>query len=288
MTLCRDGKISFVCFTIAAIIAGIPDILLRIEFNIYIHNLFSNIWIIHVFQLAFLNLLIFLAFKGFLYQVAVRSIFLGYGLGLGIVISIIAPLSWKCLGTYMAILTTFHYSEFLVIAWTNPKAVSIDSFVLKHSLAYGIAACSSWLEFLIERYYIPTMKYPYFISYFGLILCISGEILRKLAIFTAKKNFNHLVQTEKSDNHELVTHGVYKLFRHPSYVGWFYWSIGTQLVLQNPFCLLAYAVASWRFFHDRIILEEITLLNFFGQQYVNYQKNVGTGLPFISGYTLDT
>ncbi|KAK0075747.1 hypothetical protein PV325_006438 [Microctonus aethiopoides] len=191
--------------------------------------------------------------------VAVRSIFLGYGLGLGIVISIIAPLSWKCLGTYMAILTTFHYSEFLVIAWTNPKAVSIDSFVLKHSLAYGIAACSS-----------------------------CGEILRKLAIFTAKKNFNHLVQTEKSDNHELVTHGVYKLFRHPSYVGWFYWSIGTQLVLQNPFCLLAYAVASWRFFHDRIILEEITLLNFFGQQYVNYQKNVGTGLPFISGYTLDT
>jgi len=46
---------------------------------------------------------------------------------------------------------------------------------------------------------------------------------------TAKHNFNHVVQSEKSDNHELITHGVYNLCRHPSYVGWFYWSIGTQV-----------------------------------------------------------
>lgn len=46
---------------------------------------------------------------------------------------------------------------------------------------------------------------------------------------TAKHNFNHVVQSERSDNHQLVTHGVYSLCRHPSYVGWFYWSIGTQV-----------------------------------------------------------
>lgn len=159
-----------------------------------------------------------------------RSIFLGYIQGIGILVTFLAPVTWQCFGTYIIILSTFHYSEFLTIAWTNPNAVSIDSFVLKHSLAYGIAAASSWMEFLIERYYFPDFKTPSSFSYFGLIMCIGGEILRKLAMITAKQNFNHLVQTEKSQDHQLVTHGVYQLCRHPSYVGWFYWSIGTQVV----------------------------------------------------------
>jgi protein-S-isoprenylcysteine O-methyltransferase len=48
-------------------------------------------------------------------------------------------------------------------------------------------------------------------------------------MFTAGSNFNHVVQSEKSDTHTLVTSGVYAWCRHPSYVGWFYWSIGTQV-----------------------------------------------------------
>lgn len=190
-------------------------------------------------------------------------------------------------GVYITVLATFHYTEFVSIAWINPTTLSIDSFILNDSIAYGIAACSGWIEFITERSYFPTWKEPSSISYFGLILCIGGEVLRKSAMFTAKHNFNHIVQSEKMDNHELVTYGVYRLCRHPSYVGWFYWSIGTQLILQNPFCLLAYAVASWKFFHDRILFEEITLLNFFGEDYLEYQKRVGTGLPFISGYKVN-
>lgn len=46
-------------------------------------------------------------------------------------------------------------------------------------------------------------------------------------------------------------------------------------------------MTSWKFFHDRILIEEVTLLNFFGQDYIEYQKKVSTGLPFISGYKLD-
>ncbi|OAD52337.1 Protein-S-isoprenylcysteine O-methyltransferase, partial [Eufriesea mexicana] len=219
--------------------------------------------------------------------VAVRAVFLGYVFGIGSVVSFIAPSSWQMFGIYITVLAMFHYSEFLSIAWINPSTLSIDSFILNHSISYGVAACSSWIEFIAERQYFPVMKEPSFISYFGLILCICGELLRKLAMFTAKHNFNHIVQSEKLDNHELITYGVYKICRHPSYVGWFYWSIGTQLILQNPFCLFAYTVVSWKFFHDRILIEEITLLNFFGYDYVKYQKEVGTGLPFISGYKLN-
>lgn len=58
-----------------------------------------------------------------------------------------------------------------------------------------------------------------------------------------------------------------------------------QLMLCNPFCLIAYSIVSWRFFRERIYEEEIYLLNFFGEDYLDYQKTVRTGLPFIEGYT---
>lgn len=63
----------------------------------------------------------------------------------------------------------------------------------------------------------------------GVILCIVGEGFRKLAMLTAGRNFTHLIQFQKRAHHELITHGIYSLFRHPSYVGWFWWSVGTQV-----------------------------------------------------------
>lgn len=63
----------------------------------------------------------------------------------------------------------------------------------------------------------------------GLIMVLCGDCLRKSAMLTAGSNFNHIVQNEKAHSHVLVTNGVYSFFRHPSYVGWFYWSIGTQV-----------------------------------------------------------
>lgn len=74
------------------------------------------------------------------------------------------------------------------------------------------------------------MKQITWLSTVGLLMVIFGDCLRKAAMLTAGSNFNHIVQNEKSDTHTLVTSGVYGWFRHPSYVGWFYWSIGTQVL----------------------------------------------------------
>lgn len=43
-----------------------------------------------------------------------------------------------------------------------------------------------------------------------------------------------------------------RYLRHPSYFGWFWWCVGTQCLLCNPLCILAYAVAAWDFFRKRI------------------------------------
>jgi protein-S-isoprenylcysteine O-methyltransferase len=69
--------------------------------------------------------------------------------------------------------------------------------------------------------------------------------------------------------------------RHPSYFGWFYWSIGTQLILCNPICSVAYAAAAWTFFKDRIPHEEMLLVKFYGDRYVKYAKATPIGIPGI-------
>lgn len=94
------------------------------------------------------------------------------------------------------------------------------------------------------------------------------------------------VQFQQAEDHKLVMNGIYKLARHPSYLGWFYWSLGTQVILANPLCLIFYIVASWLFFRERIYMEEIALLNFFGDEYLRYQQSTSTGLPFIHGYSI--
>jgi len=187
---------------------------------------------------------------------------------------------------YIIIMSFFHFSEFLVTSIIRPQTLSTDSFLLNHSTAYKLAALVSWVEYFIESYYFPAMKEFGWFNLFGLILCIGGEAVRKIAMLTAGSNFDHLIRTQREEKHQLVTSGIYSIFRHPSYVGWFYWSVGTQIILWNPFCIVAYAMASWRFFSERVYEEEITLLHFFGDQYVSYQKKVSTGLPFIRGYSL--
>lgn len=48
---------------------------------------------------------------------------------------------------------------------------------------------------------------------------------------------------------------------------------------------MAYIYASWKFFDDRIHDEEITLIYFFGDDYLDYQKKVpATGVPYVKGY----
>ncbi|PKU30225.1 cytosolic acyl coenzyme a thioester hydrolase [Limosa lapponica baueri] len=218
--------------------------------------------------------------------IAVRACFLGFAFGCGLLLSA-GRSAWRHFGWYMCSLSLFHYSEYLVTAINNPRSLSLDSFLLNHSFEYNLAALSSWVEFTLEKLLFPELKQITWLSTVGLLMVIFGDCLRKAAMLTAGSNFNHIVQNEKSDTHTLVTSGVYGWFRHPSYVGWFYWSIGTQVLLCNPICVVGYALASWRFFRERIEEEEITLIHFFGEEYLEYKRKVPSGLPFIKGVKVE-
>lgn len=279
--VCQEGRIAIKCF-VSTVLLFSTLFLFPININtfiVYQYHIFINPLLFYIA----INIILRIFFcKG--YQIAVRAGFLGQIFGLGFYVFQYAPAQVYIFGIYMAIMSFFHYSEYLTIAIIKPKELTTKSFMLSHSPAYIGAALTSWIEFGLESYFFPDIKVLPYVPYIGLIICIGGEMVRKLAMFTAAKNFDHLVQYTKADDHTLVTHGIYSWCRHPSYVGWFYWSIGTQIILLNPICIIVYTIISWMFFNERIHCEEITLLNFFGQQYLNYQEDVGTGLPFIKGY----
>ena len=100
-------------------------------------------------------------------------------------------------------------------------------------------------------------------------------------IRTCGDSFSHIIADEKTDEHKLITHGIYSILRHPSYFGWFYWSVGTQLILCNLISTVLYTAAAWYFFESRIPYEEYKLLEFYGEDYRQYMLRTFIGIPYI-------
>ncbi|VDP32084.1 unnamed protein product [Echinostoma caproni] len=227
-----------------------------------------------------------------------RAFFLGLVFALAVLLSLISihsdhPKRLWAFSCYICLLSFFHWSEFYVTAVYNYANCGVDIYMLTHSPEYVMAVIACALEYWIETLCVPTMlpnyyyPFPLIVNIFGLLLCFGGEAVRKFAMITTAQNFNHYVETERRNEHQLVTSGVYSYFRHPAYVGWLYWTIGTQVLLGNPICLIGFTVVGYRFLYGRILHEERHLLYFFGHAYSQYQEKVGTGIPFIKGYRIN-
>lgn len=200
-------------------------------------------------------------------------------------VALLAPYSyWWCtrqLGFFLAAWSAFHWGEFAVTAGWNREKCSVDSFLLENGQIYHIAHGFAVTEYLLTIWFSPGLKsFPY-ITAIGVVLVVLGQVLRSAAMIHAATNFSHQVAHRKAESHQLVTDGIYAWIRHPSYAGFFYWALGTQLVLQNPISFLGFCAVLWRFFSSRIKYEEAALIRFFGQDYVRYRARVGTMIPCI-------
>jgi len=189
--------------------------------------------------------------------------------------------SYYQLGFFIAAWACFHWGEFAVTAGWNIDKCSVDSFLLDNGAPYHIANGIAVVEYLITLYFKPWFKLHPYISTIGIVMVFVGQALRSSAMIHASNNFSHAVAFRKLKTHRLVTDGVYAWFRHPSYAGFFYWALGTQLVLQNPVSFVVFAVLLWRFFYYRTRAEERALVKFFGDEYVTYRQRVGVKIPFI-------
>ncbi|KAI4596541.1 hypothetical protein KJ359_005297 [Pestalotiopsis sp. 9143b] len=188
---------------------------------------------------------------------------------------------------FFAALSLFHFLEFWTTAKYNTQEAKVDSFLLTANWPmYFIAHSAATIECFFTKLIWPNRSWAplytgHILLLIGLIMVFIGQFVRATAMMQLGTNFNHIVQDKKKTGHELVTSGIYGVMRHPSYFGFFYWGIGTQIVLGNPICFVAYLAVLWRFFSTRIKAEEAHMGRFFGENFIEYQKRVPTMIPFI-------
>jgi protein-S-isoprenylcysteine O-methyltransferase len=193
--------------------------------------------------------------------ISLRAFVLGLACGVTLAITIQLALIrsplWRA-SFFVASLTLFHFLEYYTTATYNPSAATVSAFLLtSNGAAYNTAHTCALVETVLTHSVLP---YPnpipptvhVAVLALGFAMLIVGQCVRSTAMVQAGTNFSHTVQQQKRRGHELVTSGVYGWLRHPSYFGFWWWSLGTQVVLGNYVCFIGYAVVLWIFFGSRI------------------------------------
>ncbi|EJU01470.1 ICMT-domain-containing protein [Dacryopinax primogenitus] len=216
--------------------------------------------------------------------VSLISFFLGAVFCAGLALLAAPPNYWwagRELGFYIACWAGFHWGEFAVTAEWNKSRLTVDSFLLNNFAEYHYAHGVALFEYFVERWFWPGMKQHWQLSVLGMVITLLGQALRSMAMVHAAGNFSHWVETRRTQGHELVTTGVYAWIRHPSYAGFFYWALGTQIAMLSPVSFVGFWGIMYWFFSKRIRVEERFLVFFFGDEYRTYRQRVGSGVPFI-------
>jgi protein-S-isoprenylcysteine O-methyltransferase Ste14 len=133
---------------------------------------------------------------------------------------------------------------------------------------------------VILMMFIPLpISRSYLIAFLGLVLIIFGVVIRISAIHTLGKFFT--VNLAIHNDHQLVTKGLYKFVRHPSYTGSLLSFVGLGVSFNNWLSLCVIAIPIIISFIYRINIEEKLMLQQFGAEYINYQKNTKRLIPLI-------
>jgi protein-S-isoprenylcysteine O-methyltransferase len=176
-----------------------------------------------------------------------------------------------------------HVCEYRIHLHYHPSSTAVANYFNADSgiLEYAIALSFGYIEYIIERCFFPSKssaRSP--LLWLGWAAMAVGIAIRLMSLLTAGKSFNHFVQDRKKKAHVLVTWGVYRVARHPGYLGYYIFALGTQTMLHNPVAFVAFAAVLWRFFDNRIRYEEKQLLKFF-PEYSDYRARTPTWIPFI-------
>ena len=112
----------------------------------------------------------------------------------------------------------------------------------------------------------------------GLLVMIAGSILRLVPVFILGRRFSGLVAIQQG--HTLVTDGLYKTIRNPSYVGLLVSSLGWVLVFRSGAGILLVALMMVPLV-ARMNAEEKLLHEHFGSEYDAYRARTWRLIPGI-------
>ena len=177
-----------------------------------------------------------------------------------IVISIISALNKSTVSSAGA----DRFSFFIV--WLSTIAPILFAYLIqKHSIfSNGFGDMSTLFPFL---------------GYLGCVFLAFGVTMRLIAVATLKQQFTTKVSI--IERHKIVETGIYKIIRHPAYLGYLASLLGIGLVLGNWICLKALVMLPLLGILYRIHVEERVLVSYFGSAYQEYANRTKRLLPRI-------
>jgi protein-S-isoprenylcysteine O-methyltransferase Ste14 len=113
----------------------------------------------------------------------------------------------------------------------------------------------------------------------GVVLTVIGLMIRIQSILTLKQYFTYSVA--KVDDHTLIQTGLYKVIRHPGYLGQLIIFIGISISLSNWLSILAMTIPVVIGYGYRINVEERFMRDQLGTDYLDYQKRTKRIIPMI-------
>lgn len=112
----------------------------------------------------------------------------------------------------------------------------------------------------------------------GLILFVAGLTIALVAVFTLRRFYlSTLVIVE---DHQLITHGIYRHTRHPVYLGVLIAIMGAPVYAPSLYGFLVLSLLI-PIVLNRIRMEEELLTEEFGDTYRTYQETTRKLVPFI-------
>jgi protein-S-isoprenylcysteine O-methyltransferase Ste14 len=116
------------------------------------------------------------------------------------------------------------------------------------------------------------------VRYFGLAMFVVGIVLRLAPVFALGRRFSGLVAIQ--EGHELVTDGLYRVIRHPSYLGLLLGLFGWALVFRSAIGVLVSLLLVPPLV-ARMNSEEALLESEFGERYADYRRRTWRLLPYV-------
>lgn len=113
----------------------------------------------------------------------------------------------------------------------------------------------------------------------GTFLITSGLVIRFLARLALGKQYS--VHVETSDSHQLIRMGIYKVIRHPAYLGLLCLLLGIPLSMGSWGAIFLAVAGGIPAIVYRISAEEKLLIERFGNQYKQYKENTRRLLPYL-------
>jgi protein-S-isoprenylcysteine O-methyltransferase Ste14 len=144
----------------------------------------------------------------------------------------------------------------------------------------------AWVAFFLPFVWIATSVFAFADYPLQPILFLAGVLFLILGLWLFHRSHadlgtNWSITLEVREEHQLITHGVYRWVRHPMYLALLIYSLGQALVLPNWLVGPSYGVAMVLLFALRVGPEERMMLDKFGKEYEAYMATTKRLIPGV-------